>query len=209
VKRVLILHSKNVAPVAEQIAAAVRHGFRRRDLEADYGSESVYVDKRQAGQSLGYWSDQFVEHATKGDLLHVWDLLIFGPTERAIRERVEPILAKDVSICLMSTGAIIKPSADLDRYFAQLRAAFDVVGRRKANRMNVARRKRGSKTGPKPRFTEADYAKALPVWLSAKTQPEFVLGVEKALGRTMSYSQAFRRAAGFPDKDGNRAATYE
>jgi hypothetical protein len=103
----------------------------------------------------------------------------------------------------MSTGAIIKPSADLSRYFAELAAAFDLVGRRKANRMNVARRKRGSKTGPKPRFTEADYAKALPVWLSAKTQPEFVLGVEKALGRTMSYSQAFRRAAGFPDKDGN------
>jgi hypothetical protein len=196
VKRVLILHAKNVATVPVQIAKAVEHGFKRRDMESDYGAPGIYVDKRMVGQKLGYWTDTMLDQLEPGDIACILNLLIFGNTERVMRERVERVHAAKASVFLMDTSTTIKPSADLDRYFSELRAAHKAAGRLKNGAMNAGRKASGTVTS-KPRFSEADREKIKGAWLRAKTQPEAVLFAEKDLGRPVSYSQMFRWARTF------------
>ena len=194
--RCYILHAKTVASPAIQIAGARKFGFKADELTSEFGSHRVYIDRRVPGQMVGPWLVKMIGQTSPGDVIHLWDLSLLGGKDGIIADRLSEIAAQEASVKIMSTGMLIRPTADAIATMTAMRQAREVRNKKSSAVMMKAKRKSGMLGGAKPRFTREDWDRAREVWRFAKTQPEFTLMVKEALGKPMSYATAFRRSKG-------------
>lgn len=196
-----LLKAKAVVPLATQVSAAVKYGLKPAEAEANagYGSDRVYLDQRMAGQKLGDWFEEMVRALHKGDVVHLYDLTLFGEKEGMIADKLAAIGAKGASVRLTSNDLLVRPTADALAVIAAMSGARDAVRKKRAKIMLASKRKSGNLGGPPVRFAPEEIEIIKGAWLRGKTQAEVALLAEKALGRPVSYPSMFRWSKGQED----------
>lgn len=190
--RAYILDQRAAVPLEQQVNAAVRHGFKRRDLDSEYGGSGVYIERKRGGEERGHWIARLIEDAKAGDVVHVYDLSVLGATEGVIAERLAAIGAKRATVKVMLTGVVVKPNADTVALLTAMREARQRIGKRRSRIMLSGKAKGAAKGGKRKEFTPEQIEACRAAWLLGKTQPEVRLLAKEALGRTVGYTTLFR-----------------
>ncbi len=193
-----LVKAKTVVPLATQTAAAEKFGFKPSEAEANsgYAGNRVYLDQRMAGQQLGDWFEELVRAVRKGDVVHLYDLTLFGEKEGMIADKLAAIGAKGASVKLTSSGLLVRPTQDALAVIAAMTGARDAVRKKRAKIMLAAKRKTGNLGGAPFRYTPEERELVREAWLVSRTRAELLLRAEKAIGRPISHTQIFRWSKG-------------
>ena len=175
-------------PEADQRAALVAAGLD--DFTAD---GPVYVDplpKRRSkeGEPPQPALAECLRALRPNALLVLAGLDVLGPTREAMREALAAVAAQGAALRLMDTGETLAPTPESLAVAAAIERAAAELRRQRAGAARQAKAAMGIKGGRRIRWSDAQYAKARPIYFDLNlTNAE----VEKRAG--IPYRTLYRR----------------